>query len=390
MKKYHFLDDDLYKFSMMKSVINLFPNEKVRYKFINRGRTLWPDGMTYRLKEQIYQLSKEAVPTTEEIDYMKKIRFFDPFFIWCLSNYRFDPSEVKIDDNIDGLMIEGYWRNVILWECRILSMISETYYQMTGQNYYFDIEKLYEINTKKGKDFKTFGINFADFGTRRRHSFNNQEKVIQQLISSSDTNFVGTSNVHFASKYNIKPIGTMAHEWIMFHGAKFGFHEANKMALQNWVRVYDGDLGIALSDTYTTESFFNSFDTLFAKTFDGIRHDSGDPITFGENVINHYKKLGISDNIIQSKTIVFSDSLNFDKVLKIENAFRGRINTSYGIGTWLTNDIPDVKPLNIVIKMDSVLINDDWVSCVKLSDEPGKYTGNKESIELAKRVLRVK
>ena len=388
------LDNDLYKLTQQQAVISLFPGEIVRYKFINRGKTQFPEGFKEELEKEIKTLqliSQGGMDITQ----LKSIRFLSPFYVDYLSHFEFDPNEVKITQvggDID-ITIEGYWFRVIIWEVPLLAMISETYYRMTGTKW-FDWAKmrgeLREINTKKGKDFKTFGIKFADFGTRRRFSHDNQDAVIWDLKQSAGENLVGTSNVYFALKHGIKPIGTMAHEWIMFHGAKYGFHEANKLALGNWVKVYGGDLGIALSDTYTTESFFNSFDTLFAKTFDGVRHDSGDPIAFGEKVIAHYKKLGIDDNVIKSKTIVFSDALDFDKVLKIENCFRGRINTSYGIGTNLTNDIPGVKPLNIVIKMDSVLIEGEWIPCVKLSDEPGKYTGDKDTIELAKRILKVK
>jgi nicotinate phosphoribosyltransferase len=398
---YGILDNDLYKFTMMQAVISLFPREIVRYKFINRGRTQFPDGFADELKSKIKLLSSvTGFLDNDSVEYLKSIRFLSPFYIDYLSKYKFDPKEVKITQvggDVD-IMIEGYWYRTILWEVPLLAIISETYYEMTGQSY----DKLAhdgvfgknrgitaEINTKKGKDFKIFNVKVADFGTRRRHSFDNHKCVIWDLKQSAENNLVGTSNVYMAKEYGIKAIGTMAHEWIMFHGAKYGFHEANKLALNNWVEVYSGDLGIALSDTYTTDSFFNSFDVLMCKTFDGVRHDSGDPIIFGEKVIAHYKKMGLDENVIKSKTIVFSDSLDFDKVLKIENAFRGRINTSYGIGTWLTNDIPGVKPLNIVIKMDSVLIGTDWVPAVKLSDEPGKYTGNKETIELAKKVLGI-
>jgi len=399
---YGILDNDLYKFSMMQAVISLFPKEIVRYRFINRGKTQFPDGFADRLQNEIKTLSylTENGRSKEDKEYLLSLNFLSPFFVDYLSNYQFDPEEVTVTQNggdVD-IMIEGYWFRTILWEVPLLAMISETYFEMTGQGYYqLASEKVFgtnreitsSINRDKGTKFKDYNINFADFGTRRRHSLENHRNVVWDLITSAGSNMVGTSNVYLAKENGIKAIGTMAHEWIMFHGAKYGFHEANKLALQNWVNVYGGNLGIALSDTYTTDSFFNSFDTLFAKTFDGVRHDSGDPITFGEKVIKHYKKLGFSDNVIKAKTIVFSDALNFDKVLKIEKVFKGRINTSYGIGTWLTNDIPGVKPLNIVIKMDSVFINSEWVPTVKLSDEPGKYTGDKETIELAKRILKV-
>jgi nicotinate phosphoribosyltransferase len=183
-----------------------------------------------------------------------------------------------------------------------------------------------------------------------------------------------------------KPIGTHAHEWFMFHAAKYGFKMANTVGLEHWVDVYRGDLGIALSDTYTTECFFNAFDKKFAKLFDGVRHDSGDPVTFAAKTIEHYRKLGIDP---RSKTIIFSDALNYTKVERITNYCRDKIGMSFGIGTNLTNDV-SLEPLNMVIKMTEALPeNEPWIPVVKLSDEKGKYTGNPEMIQLAKQVLHL-
>lgn len=391
----HILNNDLYKFTMQMAVIGLFPSEKVRYKFINRGGTQFPDGFGEQLKKILqWNFDNGESLNEDSIEYLKSIRFLTPFYIDYLSKYQYDSNEITIEQDGGNLsiIIEGFWYKTILWEVPLLALISELYYKMTGQGHLESIERteLQKINTKKGLDFKDLGIKFADFGTRRRYSDINQVFVLEDLINSAGNNLVGTSNVYYAKHFGLKAIGTHAHEWFMFHAAKYGFHEANKLALENWVKVYKGDLGIALSDTFTTDAFFKSFDVYYAKLFDGVRHDSGDPIAFGEKVINHYKKLGIEDSVIKSKTIIFSDALNLEKIKQIEKTFKGRINTSYGVGTWLTNDIPDIKPLNIVIKLDSVLINDEWTPCVKLSDEPGKYTGDKEYIELAKKILKIK
>jgi len=372
---------------MQNVVLQLFPNVRVKYKFVNRGKTVWPDGMAIKLRERIVKLSKEAILTQDEIEYLNKIRYFNPFFIWYLSKYRFDPSEVHITDNIDDSYIEGYWRTSILWECRILSMISELYYEMNGQKLP-ERNVLTKINMSKGYDFFTNDLKFADFGTRRRFSFDNHDYVIEDLIKSAGKSLVGTSNVYFAKKYNLTPIGTMAHEMIMAHAAMFGFHQANKMALDNWIKVYKGDLGIALPDTFTTDNFLKDYNTYYAKLYDGLRQDSGNPIIIGNKILDQYHKLNLDNLIIKSKTIVFSDNLNsMKKILNIDNEFKNKIRRSYGVGTWISNDIPGVNPLNIVIKLFAVMIDGRWVNTIKLSDDEGKYTGDPETIDLAKRVF---
>ena len=390
MNKYSFLNDDLYKFSMLNVVLQLFPNYKVRYKFINRGKTIWPKGMAERLRERIIELSERSILTKNEEEYLNNIRYFNPFFIWYLFNYRFDPNEVHITDNINDSYIEGYWRTTILWECRILSMISELYYEMTGQKLP-DRNVLTKINMSKGWELYKNDIKFADFGTRRRFSFDNHDYVIEDLMKSAQKSLVGTSNVYFAKKYGITPIGTMAHEFPMMISTLYGFHEANKKALDAWISVYHGDLGIALPDTWSTGVFLKDFNTYYGKLFDGLRQDSGNAIEIGHKILNHYKSLNLDEHIIKSKTIVFSDNLNsIQKILDIENEFKGKIRTSYGIGTWFTNDIPGVKPLNMVIKISDVLVENEWIPTVKLSDDRGKYTGDVETIELAKKVFHIK
>lgn len=184
----------------------------------------------------------------------------------------------------------------------------------------------------------------------------------------------------------VKPIGTHAHEWFMFHGAYYGFKMAGGLGLENWATVFQGDLGVALSDTYTTDIFFQQFNKKLSKLFDGVRHDSGDPIEFAEKTITHYEKLGINPLY---KFIIFSDGLNPEKVTHIAQATRGRIGISFGIGTNLTNDV-GLDPMNIVIKLSSIQAgNDKPIPTIKLSDEKGKYTGDPEMIELAQKILGI-
>jgi nicotinate phosphoribosyltransferase len=243
-----------------------------------------------------------------------------------------------------------------------------------------------EMTKEKIEKYNTLGVTVAEFGTRRRHSYQVHRLVMQALKQYGQKSFVGSSNVHFAMANGVKPIGTHAHEWFMFHAAKYGFKMANSLGLENWVKVYRGDLGIALSDTYTTTVFYDQFDRMFAKLFDGVRHDSGDAIEFAQLTIRHYQKLGIDP---MSKTIVFSDALNYEKVARIAEFCREKIGMSFGIGTNLTNDV-GLKPMNIVIKMVEAFPDGGaWTPVVKLSDERGKYTGDEKTINLAKTILNI-
>ncbi|MNE34092.1 Nicotinate phosphoribosyltransferase 2 [compost metagenome] len=206
----------------------------------------------------------------------------------------------------------------------------------------------------------------ADFGTRRRFSYKVQEEVVRVLKDDFPARFVGTSNVHLARKLDIKPLGTMAHEWIMAH-QQLGprLIDSQIAALDCWVREYRGLLGIALTDCITMDAFLTDFDLYFAKLFDGLRHDSGDPVQWAEKAIAHYRKLGIDP---MTKTLVFSDGLNLTKSLEIFRALRGRINVSFGIGTNLTCDLPGVAPMSIVLKMTDC----NGQPVAKISDEAAK------------------
>ncbi len=383
------LDNDLYKFTMQNAVMKLYPHSKVKYKFINRGKDNFPKGFKQKLEEKIEQLARLNLTSDEEKFLNQKCYFLDPVYIDFLKGYKYNPEEVKITQRGKKLSIEieGYWFRTILWEVPLLALISELYFELEN-SIKPNIATLQKYNIAKAKKFEKLEAKFADFGTRRRYSFSNHFKVVETLKKYCPKTFIGTSNVYLAYKLNLTPIGTQAHEWFMFHAAKYGFKMANSTALGRWVDVYHGNLGIALSDTFTTEAFLESFDTMHAKLFDGVRQDSGNPIEFANLMITHYKKLRINPKL---KTIVFSDALNFDKVKEIEKKIKNKINTSYGIGTNLSNDIPGIKPLNIVIKMIAAApYGNDWVSTIKLSDVKGKNTGSRESINLAKQVLGIK
>lgn len=372
---------------MQNAVVKLFPREKVKYKFINRDKDKFPEGFDKKLRKLVDEMASLKLKSDEETFIREKCYYLDPTYIDFLKGYRYNPKEIEINqkDGVLSVEIKGYWYRTILWEVPLLAIISELYFKLTKPKIYKK-DKIAEIAKNKAIRYQNLNAKVADFGTRRRFSLSNHDLIIKTLSEFPNTVFTGTSNLLLSKKYNVSPIGTHAHEWFMFHSAKFGYKLANKLALENWIKVYRGDLGIALTDTFTSDIFFESFDTKFAKLFDGVRHDSGDPIIFANKTINHYKKLNI-DPI--SKTIVFSDSLNPDIVEKICNSCNGKIKISFGIGTNFTNDV-GVKPLNIVIKMyEAKPEGHKWTPTVKLSDSHGKYTGDEKMINLCKEVLNI-
>lgn len=373
---------------MQNAVVKLFPSSIVKYEFINRGKHEFPEGFDIALKEAVNRMA-ELKLTKEEKKFMARTcPYIDLPYLDFLEGYHYDPSEVKIrqEGNELSVTVEGLWYRTILWEVPLLALISELHYEMNHMER--DSNEIVMNRTlEKADSLAKLGVNFAEFGTRRRHSYKVQNLVMEALTHSKESTFIGSSNVHFAMKYGVKPIGTHAHEWFMFHAAEYGFKMANELALEHWVDVYRGDLGVALSDTYTTDVFFQQFDKKFAKLFDGVRHDSGDPLEFADKTIAHYINNGINPLF---KYIIFSDALNLEKVEEITNYCRGKIGVSFGIGTNLTNDV-GLKPMNIVMKLIGVQApNKEWIATVKLSDEHGKYTGDPKMIELAKEFLRIK
>lgn len=379
------LDNDFYKFTMQYAVVKLYPDTQAKYEFINRGEHKFPEGFGDELRKRIEQMSYLAL-TREEKSYLKiTCSYLNSAYLDFLQGYRYDPSEVIISQTGSDLEVKvrGYWYRTILWEVPILSLISELYYEMTDAERISD-EKVIEVTKNKAESYLNLNVKVAEFGTRRRHSYKVHKIVTETLKDFGGKSYVGTSNVHLAMLTNVKPIGTHAHEWFMYHGARFGFKVANGISLDRWVNVYHGDLGIALSDTYTTDVFFTQFNKKLAKLFDGVRHDSGDPIEFAEKTIAHYTKMGINP---LHKTIIFSDGLNLEKVKVITEATQGKIGISFGIGTNLTNDV-GLKPMNIVMKLISIAEPDlPWTNVVKLSDEKGKHTGDPRMIYLAKEIL---
>ncbi len=385
------LDNDLYKFTMQQAVHSLYPWAEAKYVFINRGGTQFPEGFDNglsfreRLQVQIAKLAELCLSEEEHAFLKRACPFLSPVYLDHLRTYRYNPDEVTVDQQgVDlSITIEGPWYRTILWEVPLMAIISELYAKV--QMPPWDHSLRYTTNTAKAALLRNNGVAFADFGTRRRHSSAIHNEVLSDLLSVEGSTLVGTSNVHFARKYGIKPIGTMAHEWIMFHAAVNGYSRANKMASDAWVCVYQGDLGIALTDTYTTEAFLLTFDIVAAKLYDGVRQDSGDPFAFADRIVAHYQELGIDP---LSKTIVFSDSLSAQKAVKLQQHCAGKIKASFGIGTHLTNDV-GVKPLNMVVKMSHAREHGTatWHHAVKLSDSEGKHTGEADEVAFCKRTI---
>ncbi|GGF17732.1 nicotinate phosphoribosyltransferase [Flavobacterium limi] len=382
------LDNDFYKFTMQHAVIRLFPKARVRYGFINRGKHVFPPGFSDLLRKSVDAMADLRL-TKDEKNYLSHYcPYLDPTYLDFLQGYSYDPSEVHIiqEGSEIKVTIEGYWYRTILWEVPLMALISELFYK-SNLLIRLNDDAIKELTKNKIDNYNKLRVSVLEFGTRRRHSYEVHHLVNETLRTYGSESFLGTSNVHFAMLNNRRPLGTHAHEWFMFHAAQYGFKMANSISLEHWTQVYGGDLGIALTDTYTTNIFFNQFDKKYSKLFDGVRHDSGDAVEFAQKVISHYTKMGIDP---KSKAIVFSDSLNFDKVKTIADFCRDKIRMSFGIGTNFTNDV-GLPSMNMVIKLTETRPDHaHWQGVVKLSDEKNKNTGTPEMIDLAKQVLGIK
>jgi len=378
------LDTDLYKLTQQQAVIQEFPDTIVRYDLIIRTPRNFRDGFIEELRDQINKMKDLQLTDREYKFLLRKTYFFKRPYLDFLKGYRFDPNEVTLQQNSDGITLQiiGPWYRTILWETPLMATISELFFKNSNA---WEEEKRKKVMVDKACFFNDIGAKFADFGTRRRYNFDNHNLLVKTCKEYANT-FTGTSNPYLAMVHDTNTIGTQAHEWFMAIAALYGYPSANKIGLEKWVDVYQGDLGIALTDTFTSNIFFSNFNTKYAKLFDGIRHDSGDPVEFAKKTIRHYDKLKIDP---KSKTIVFSDGLDKNAVAKIKGFCEGKIKDSYGIGTNLTNDV-GLKPLNIVIKLTAVLNDDQWIPTVKLSDNTGKHTGPVDSIRLCKQTLQIK
>lgn len=368
---------DLYKLTMGQMVFHNYPDIYAGYEFINRGKTQFPSDFAQKLRDQISMMATLRLTDQEISGLKKKAPFLKPDFMDFLAGFQFDPSEVRVDQSAGDLSIKinGPWQSAIYWEVPLMTTVSELYYRETNQPPLGDWqERVFE----KGRRLRENGVKTVEFGTRRAHSTQVHREVLQNLLAGGGRPedggvILGTSNVALALEHDIQVVGTYAHESVQAHAGLFGVSQANEKAMEVWNREYGGKFGIALTDTFTTDVFLRSFNSYWARVFDGVRQDSSDPVEIGERLIKHYLSLGINP---QDKKLVFSDGLDTQKAIDLNDHFRSRIQPLFGIGTHFTNDVGR-KPLNIVIKLVSITTpSGETRPVVKLSDNPGKISGD--------------
>ena len=384
------LDTDLYKFTTSYAYSKLYPRAYGQFRFIDRNDTCYPKGFAEQLKEEIKSMAQLSLSRDEELFLHQELPYLPPTYIDFLKGFRFNPDEIIIEQDEAGhlsVIAEGLLYRVTLWETPILALVSELYYRTTGAKP--DMKYAEQAITEKAQALAQEGISFSMFGMRRRFSFEVELRMTELLKLHAGPCLYGTSNVHIAHLLGLKVSGTHPHEWIQFHGAMYGYKMANYMSMEDWINVYDGDLGTVLTDTYTTDVFMRNFSKKHAMLYTSVRHDSGDPFVFTDKVIQRYQELRVDPKI---KYIIFSDGLNVERAIEIANYCKGRIGASFGIGTNFSCDVGnDIKARNIVMKLWQCKMTerDRWHPCVKLSDVGGKHTGEASEIQLAQETLGI-
>ncbi|AUM03009.1 nicotinate phosphoribosyltransferase [Enterobacter asburiae] len=363
------LDTDAYKLHMQQAVFHHYYDVHVAAEFRCRGDDLlgiYADA----IREQVDAMQHLTLQD-EEYQWLSGLPFFKADYLNWLRDFRYKPEQVSVvnDNGKLDIRLEGPWREVIMWEVPLLAVISELAHRYRSPEKGVEQavaaleNKLAAFSTlTEGLDMSRFRL--MDFGTRRRFSRDVQEAIVKRL--QQEPWFVGTSNYDLARRLSLTPMGTQAHEWFQAHQQiSPDLANSQRAALAAWLEEYPNQLGIALTDCITMDAFLRDFGPEFAERYQGLRHDSGDPVEWGEKAIAHYEKLGIDP---MSKVLVFSDNLDLAKAVDLYRHFNTRVNLSFGIGTRLTCDIPQVKPLNIVIK----LVECNGKPVAKLSDSPGK------------------
>ena len=383
------LDTDLYKFTTSYAYSKLFPRAFGEFEFVDRNNLHFPAGFDKLVRRELESMADLFLTKEDELFLKNKLPYLPPTYIDFLKGYRFDPAEVEVEMTDGKLSIRssGLLYRITFWETPILAIVSELYFREMGVTP--DVEYMERRLIEKATLMREHGIVFSLFGMRRRFSFGVEDRITELLKLHSGSNFFGTSNVYLAYKHNLNPSGTHPHEWVQFHGSIYGYKMANYMAMENWINVYDGDLGTVLTDTFTTDVFLRNFSKKHAALFTSLRQDSGDPFAFTDKAIRRYEELRINPKL---KYIVFSDSLDVEKALKIKNYCGDKIGASFGIGTNLTNDVGNENvPLNIVMKLFRCKMTEkeSWQHCIKLSDVDGKHTGSPDEIKLALQTLGI-
>lgn len=390
----HFTDDDLYKFTMCCAVVQNYPRAQVRYTFNDRASTVYPAGFAEELRAQIKML-EQVVITDEEIDFMKRrCPYIPQWFYHYLRGYRYDSRWVSVEQDDEGRLhigFEGSWSDTILLEVKVLAIISELYYMMTGLDRQFDYDAYYDRSKLKATRLIEGGCIFSEFGTRRRASFQSQDSAVRAMKeckASGTGRFAGTSNVYFAMKYDLTPIGTMAHELVCAIAGMYGPQQANHIAMRAWSNTYRGALGTFLYDTYGWNNFSLNFSEDFANMFKGLRVDSGDNYDQLNKIVDKYRSLKIDP---QTKQVVFSNALDVDRAIALNAYAIDKCQPSFGIGTHFTNDFPGIEPRNIVIKLTAVKITESWPfsETCKLSEDLGKHQGDPATVATFKHLLHL-
>lgn len=381
------LDTDLYKFTTSYAYSKLFPRAHGEFEFVDRSNGDYPEGFDRLLKRELEQMAGLSLTAGEEEFIRKQMPYLPPIYIDFLKGFRFDPSEldIRLEESKLKIRATGLLYRVTLWETPILATVSELWFRESGQHP--DTSYMEQVAIDKAIRMKEHDITFSLFGMRRRFSFDVEDRVTELLKQHAGESLFGTSNVYMAYKHNINVSGTHPHEWVQFHGSMYGYKMANYMSMEDWINVYDGDLGTVLTDTYTTDVFLRNFSKKHAALFTSLRHDSGDPFLFVDKVIQRYEELRVNPKM---KYLVFSDSLNVDKAIEIKKYCGDRIGVTFGIGTNLTNDVSaEIKSMNIVMKLFrcKMTAKGEWQECVKLSDVEGKHTGSEQEIALVKETL---
>lgn len=367
------LETDLYKFTMWQALLHRHPGAHGEYEFWCRNEPEFP---LAELKEEVERELDHLCSlmfTEDEVEYLRKLRFIKSDFADFLTLFRFQRKFITVEADGPHLRIKatGPIVHVMGFEIYVLYIVNELYFRRFDQEAALTearkrlAEKIAELRAFDREPHRHNRFEFFDFGVRRRFSGDWHDEVVATLAREVPQYFKGTSNVYLAYKYNLVPIGTIAHEYMQaFQAFGVRLRDFQKAALESWVQEYRGDLGTALTDVVGMDAFLADFDLYFAKLFDGLRHDSGDPVEWGEKALAHYAKLRID---ARTKRLVWSDSLTVPKALSLYRHFADRVMTGFGIGTKLTNDT-GIPPLNIVMK----LVSCNGQAVAKLADTPGK------------------